>query len=423
LTGDLDLTGGLTMTGDLGLTGVLDVSKETHLRHDLVVDGSTILGGGLVVAGNTFTDNLDVVGNTNTDNLVVNVDSSMQGALMLQGPATFRNTLMVGGDSFPDPIIYPDHRLNVNGNVGAKKYCNDAGTNCYPITDLSLWKKNGSDIYYNGGHVGIGTNGPNALLNIKDNNNIINGIGTLTGGQNLTGNGTVFTSQLKIGDTVISEGKTAKVTRITSDTDMGVAPALMVNNKPFTIKKALMRIENNSGVSQLMLNDEELRVAGALSVGSIYTDRVTVDTLGIGVYGGGSIYTSGDVCAGSNCLNTIGNLSKPVAVKIIFNNYSLTGSDYYIIPRGSGNIRITLPKASLFTNKIYTIKPTQYTSASEISVRATPPDFINTSGTAGFGFTYQDFNIGSSPIILISDGTSWFSISLPHDGYTSVYLY
>ncbi len=88
------------------------------------------------------------------------------------------------------------------------KYC--IGTSCITAWDqMGFWKKNGNDIYYNDGKVGIGTNIPTAPIHIK------NTIGDMTfGAANYTGAISGGTSWPNYIGTVVKKGSSEVIVGI-----------------------------------------------------------------------------------------------------------------------------------------------------------------------------------------------------------------
>ncbi|MDD4989822.1 MAG: hypothetical protein PHW31_00740 [Candidatus Pacebacteria bacterium] len=75
-------------------------------------------------------------------------------------------------------------KLDVEGNVGAAKYCDQDGLNCKTISELtsgsSLWTVSGNNIYNsNTGNVGIGTASPEQKLHVSGGNILVDNTRTL----------------------------------------------------------------------------------------------------------------------------------------------------------------------------------------------------------------------------------------------------
>jgi hypothetical protein len=78
------------------------------------------------------------------------------------------------------------------------------------------------------GKVGIGTASPNAKLTVNGNSRI-NGTGTITSTDTTkaTGTGTLFTTELKVGDIIFAGGQAMTVKGISSDTELYTTEAFM----------------------------------------------------------------------------------------------------------------------------------------------------------------------------------------------------
>ncbi len=65
-------------------------------------------------------------------------------------------------------VIDENGNVNISGNIASngKLVCLEDGTNCESV-DSSKWIENGSNIYYNGGNVGVGTESPSKRLEVN----------------------------------------------------------------------------------------------------------------------------------------------------------------------------------------------------------------------------------------------------------------
>ena len=94
---------------------------------------------------------------------------------------TFAGIVIAGhGDSNPNPwvvggtwhylqnVVANDSMISVDlNNDGRIDYCEDADTvDDLDSTEIGYWQKNGNDVYYGGGDVGIGTMTPASALDI-----------------------------------------------------------------------------------------------------------------------------------------------------------------------------------------------------------------------------------------------------------------
>lgn len=115
-------------------------------------------------------------------------------------------------------------------------------------------------------NIGIGTSAPVSLLQIQAQTALA-GTGTIsTVGTTVTGVGTTFTTELRIGDTMIIGGKPVTVWEITSDTSLIIVHSFIPDigaGTPFTFQRALQRWTDTAGGTLGFLDAQ-----GQLSVGN-----------------------------------------------------------------------------------------------------------------------------------------------------------
>ena len=104
---------------------------------------------------------------TTTNNLTVTDKANLQNSSTTSGP-----TGPPGSNGVPGSNGLPGS----NGFTGAQGLTGPQGLTGAPGTNNSgtltnYWGQTGSNIYYTNGNVGIGTNNPQALLDINNNNN------------------------------------------------------------------------------------------------------------------------------------------------------------------------------------------------------------------------------------------------------------
>jgi hypothetical protein len=223
--GDTTPSSTLDVAGNIMANYICDRGGTCHDITDLATGGSpwSVSGGNVYrTSGNvgigtsTISERLTVSGNIlATGNIVASgtvcdsngcIGSGGGGTSVWSqsGTVAYYNTGDVGiGDSSPDGSL----RLDVEGYIGATKYCDASGGNCYPITDLvggggtctcdpadcncdpedctcppgaGYWSSASGGIHYSDGKVGIGTNGPASALHVTgtDNDATPNVVGT-----------------------------------------------------------------------------------------------------------------------------------------------------------------------------------------------------------------------------------------------------
>ncbi len=106
------------------------------------------------------------------------------------------------------------------------------------------------------GNLGVGTPGVDSRLQVRGEN-VLNGTGALSStGAAVTGSGTLFNSQLRVGDVLLVGTQSAVVAAIASDTALTTqtpfSPAL--TSSIFTFQKPVIRVEGSGGATQLVVS-------------------------------------------------------------------------------------------------------------------------------------------------------------------------
>ncbi|WOL31327.1 hypothetical protein [Microcoleus phage My-WqHQDG] len=110
-------TSGTTTTGkllalqDTSLNGVLWVGGATELRSTLLVAGSASILGDVAITG------ISKLGKVTTTDIAVAGDATVQGALVVDGPALIGNDLTVDGSTFVEGSSTVEQDLTVGGRA------------------------------------------------------------------------------------------------------------------------------------------------------------------------------------------------------------------------------------------------------------------------------------------------------------------
>jgi len=113
----------------------------------------------------------------------INDHTILAGENLIFGEINSLSDMIGAGDS-PGSLMLFQHglgagvresvyRVTNDGSVWASEYCDQSGANCSspPFEDDGLWVQSGSNIYYDAGVVGIGTDSPGTTLEVQDNVN------------------------------------------------------------------------------------------------------------------------------------------------------------------------------------------------------------------------------------------------------------
>ena len=187
------------------------------------------------------------------------------------------------------------HKIRFKGTTGAG-YRGDmaidqvtvtTGEVTEPPTTASPWSKSGKHIYYadpKGGNVGIGDNAPTADLSVLGNlSRALTGYVTVTAGSRaVTGEETLFTEELRVGESLLIGNEVFTITGIGSNTALTVdtAPTASVTNATAYADSDLLSVETGAEKAALVVDragnvgigvavpKAKLEVAGGIKVGS-----------------------------------------------------------------------------------------------------------------------------------------------------------
>ncbi|NES87722.1 MAG: hypothetical protein F6K10_43950, partial [Moorea sp. SIO2B7] len=145
----------LNLTGDSTIDGSLTVNGNLEVKGDVIARDTEHIAGD-VSLGDQDTDEVKVTGviRSGHSSGALRVDD----ALHTTGPLTVNGNVGIGTTN-------PRQKLEVNGTVKATRFEGDGSA----LTGISAgkWSDGTSNrIYYNAGHVGIGTNNPSEKLEV-----------------------------------------------------------------------------------------------------------------------------------------------------------------------------------------------------------------------------------------------------------------
>ncbi|GJQ57900.1 MAG: DUF1566 domain-containing protein [Candidatus Scalindua sp. AMX11] len=143
----------------------------------------------------------------------------------------------------------------------------------------SHWLIDGDNTYFSDGNVGIGENASSIKLGVKGE--LRNGTGTLsTAGTSVFGNGTLFTTEVNIGDIIKVGSQEKLVTVITSNTNITVFSTFnpdLVDNI-FSIEKPIAGFKKSNGNMAIIVNSQGIEIkSGGIKFpdGTIQTTAVS----------------------------------------------------------------------------------------------------------------------------------------------------
>nr|VFK41428.1 MAG: Collagen triple helix repeat-containing protein [Candidatus Kentron sp. TC] len=127
-----------------------------------------------------------------------------------------------------------------------------------PPVSASPWSKSGNNIHYADGDVGIGTNSPTADLSILGNLSrpLTGHIMVTAGSSAVTGEETLFTKELRVGDSLLIGREVFVVAEIQSDTALTVdiAPTVSAVNAVAYTDGDLLSVETGAEKTALVVN-------------------------------------------------------------------------------------------------------------------------------------------------------------------------
>lgn len=228
---------GVNSSGNVILTALGSANTDTVLCRNstniVSTCTSTFLTNttGFVQGGNTFgalPGNTAVLGTNDANSLALETNGTTRLTIDTSGNATLTGNMAVqgtGASTIAGSLHVDTNTLYV-----------DAATN----------------------RVGIGTSAPNASLHIR--NTSPTGTGTITSTDTtntVTGSGTVFTTELSVGDTITANSQTRVITAITNNTSLTVngdfSPDVSAGSS-FTYQKALLRLDESGGNNAALID-------------------------------------------------------------------------------------------------------------------------------------------------------------------------
>jgi hypothetical protein len=164
------------------------------------------------------------------------------GALVISGGLGLSGSLNSGGN------IVSSGSITSNGNISANMavftpqiYGTTTPSGSISIDSTADSLKGRILLAPAGGKVAIGTSSPQKILDV---NGLRNGTGTATatgGSSTVTGSGTLFASEIEVGDSILFSGDARTVISIASDTSLGIDTPFpgTYSNSVFSIRKPI----------------------------------------------------------------------------------------------------------------------------------------------------------------------------------------
>ncbi|MDO8687305.1 MAG: DUF2793 domain-containing protein, partial [Dehalococcoidales bacterium] len=304
-TGTTDSDGSVTALKDSDLFSVKDGNNVAMLTLDN--------SGNLIVEG---TINATIEGTSSNANLLDNIDSSAFLRSDVSDSVTTGATLNIdsgatlsidGAWNIGGTTITPDAaEINIldgglssaeldssllTATEGDTSYVNVSGDTM--TGKLTLSPASGDALVTTAGNVGIGTTAPAANLNVKGNlNTALTGTVSVTAGQSsVTGTGTLFATELVVGDAIKIGSQTFTVSNISDNTHLTLSANHTAGASGATSYKDsnIFLVQNGYGVSKFTINKSgavsvigDFSATGDVALGDASADTITIHGTVIG---------------------------------------------------------------------------------------------------------------------------------------------
>jgi len=238
------------------------------------------------------------------------IDNIVDGWIRITGGLNITENVIIGGD------------LNVTGNITAPYFIGD-GSLLTDVNGSSQWTTSGTDVYYNGGNVGIGTTTPKNKLDVEGGLAVG---ATYSGTSTAPSNGAIIEGNVGIGTTA-------------PGSKLDVAGDITLSNGGYIYSdnaNVYLKVDYNTGL--------EMHYGGAkISVGSDVVNLQTSDTTRL------SIITNGNVGIGTTAPKNKLDIEGGLAVGATYSGTSTAPSNGAII-EGNVGIGTTTPASKLEVN-------------------------------------------------------------------------